>query len=179
MGGEILHIGQVLEGQRSSDEGELSAGDQVTMELDACHRLTCMRNHTAVHLLNSVLRSLLLVTTQRGSYVCSDYLKLDFIAFNQKIDEQFTKRVEELINGYIESGCIIERKEIQGEKLHYYDDIVLLPGENYPSDLRVVKIGDHWEPCCGTHLHRIQDIGHFVVVGAKSSGQNCILQMCH
>ena len=54
-GDQVLHMGRVT-------EGTMTLGDAVTLSLDTEHRLGCMRHHTATHVLNSVLNTILPVS---------------------------------------------------------------------------------------------------------------------
>jgi len=62
----------------------------------------------------------------------------------------------------------IERKSISANDLDNVDNLITLPGENYPSSVFLIKTGLHQEPCCGTHLNNTRDIKDFVVVGLKT-----------
>ena len=72
VGGLIIHIGEVVEGQAMS-------GDTATAAVDAARRWDIMRNHTATHLLHAQLRAVLgNHVQQRGSLVAPDRLRFDF-----------------------------------------------------------------------------------------------------
>ena len=57
-----------------------------------------MQNHTATHLLNEALHSLLPLTTQKSSFVGPKYFRFDFSAFNKEVDVDFITKVEEAVH---------------------------------------------------------------------------------
>eukprot|EP00092_Neocalanus_flemingeri_P009035 GFUD01009721.1.p1 GENE.GFUD01009721.1~~GFUD01009721.1.p1 ORF type:complete len:799 (+),score=196.05 GFUD01009721.1:226-2397(+) len=160
--GHIAHIGFV-------EHGELFVNDEVELEIDEEHRVNCMRNHTATHLLNSVLHDVLPLTCQRSSYVSSDYLKFDFSVFNVDFDNEMVKRVEEEVMKLIDKEIDIGREILSSDNLSNIENIITLPGEVYPREISVIDTSKHVEPCCGTHLHNTKDVGNFVVVSLKST----------
>ncbi|KAF1394456.1 hypothetical protein PFLUV_G00000490 [Perca fluviatilis] len=73
----VLAGGYVLHQVTATDS--LKTGDRVQLHLDQVHRLSCMVNHTATHLLNFALRKVLGPSVQqRGSHVSADRLRFDF-----------------------------------------------------------------------------------------------------
>jgi len=159
--GHIAHIGYV-------ETGEFSVNDEVVLDIDGDHRFGCMRNHTATHLLNSVLHDVLPLTCQRSSYVTSEYLKFDFSVFNVDFDNELVRRVEEQILKLIEEEMEIDRKAFTSDHLANIDNLIALPGEVYPREVSVIDISKHVEPCCGTHLQNTKDVLSFVVVSVKT-----------
>jgi len=161
--GHIAHVGVV-------ETGEFSVNDDVELEVDEEHRFGCMRNHTATHLLNSVLNDALPITCQRSSYVSSDYLKFDFSVFNVDFDNEMVKRVEEKVQQLIDQEIAVGRQVLSVDYLADIDNLITLPGEIYPSEVSIIDISKHVEPCCGTHLLNTKDVGSFVVTSMKSPG---------
>lgn len=71
-GGYVLHIGTV-------GQGILKVGDKVISNIDTARRRLIMSNHTATHVLNHALRSVLgTEADQKGSLVAPDRLRFDF-----------------------------------------------------------------------------------------------------
>jgi len=158
----IAHIGRV-------EAGQFSVHDNASFMIDVDHRMGCMRNHTATHLLNSVLNEVLPLTCQRSSQVTADFFKFDFSVFNIEFDNQLLKRVEDNVRSVIAAGTSIKRHVIPSEQLVNIDNLVVLPGEVYPSEVTIINTSNHCEPCCGTHLLNTRDIVSFVVIEVKAA----------
>ena len=157
-GGHVLHIGLVT-------EGAMTRGEVVTLSLDTDHRLGCMRNHTATHVLNSILP----VTAQRSSLGTAEYLKFDFSVFKADVDDKMIETIEARINDIIESGAQISRKIVDVSELEGVDNLISLAGENYPACVSLISgAGAHTEPCCGTHLLNTGDIGAMVITSLRT-----------
>ena len=60
-----------------------------------------MQNHTAVHVLNSVLNEELPLTCQRSSLVTPDYFRHEFSVYSVNIDPTFINQVESKVNELI------------------------------------------------------------------------------
>jgi len=159
--GHIAHVGFV-------EHGEFTINDEVQLEIDEEHRLGCMKNHTATHLLNSVLHDVLPLTCQRSSYVSSDYMKFDFSVFNVDFDNEMVKKVEGEVQKLIDQEAEIGRELLGSDNLANIENVITLPGEVYPSIVSVINTSKHVEPCCGTHLHNTKDVGNVVIVSLKS-----------
>ena len=143
--------------------------EAVTLSLDTDHRLGCMRNHTATHVFNSVLNTILPVTAQRSSLVTAEYLKFDFSVFKDDVDEKMIETIEARINDIIASGAQISRKIVDVSELEGVDNLISLAGENYPAAVSLISgAGTHTEPCCGTHLLNTGDIGAMVITSLRA-----------
>uniref|UniRef100_A0A8V0ZJZ6 alanine--tRNA ligase n=1 Tax=Gallus gallus TaxID=9031 RepID=A0A8V0ZJZ6_CHICK len=94
-GGYVLHIGTLY--------GSLKVGDQVHLSIDETRRRPVMSNHTATHILNFALRSVLGEADQRGSLVAPDRLRFDFTA-KGALSTQEIKKVEGIANQMIEEA---------------------------------------------------------------------------
>ena len=161
VGGQVLHTGLVT-------QGVMTHGEAVTLELDTSHRLGCMRHHTATHVLNSVLNTLLPVTAQRRSFVTAEYLKFDFSVFKEDVDEKMIETIETRVNDIIESKTQISRKIVDVSEMEAVDNLIRLAGENYPASVSLISgAGLHTEPCCGTHLLNTRDIGAMVITSLR------------
>lgn len=160
----VAHIGTV-------DAGYVTVDEQVTVSIDAQHRLRCMQNHTATHVLNYVLNSLLPVTAQKSSLVTDKYLRFDFLVYNIETDKEFLRKVEDEVLAVITSSTPVYSTVVKNTTLSSVDNLVTVPGEVYPEDVTLINVmGErHVEPCCGTHLHNTADINNFVIVGFKTA----------
>ena len=91
IGGKIAHQGVV-------EEGSVTVGDIACAEIDKKHRMASARNHSATHLLQKALRTVLGThVEQSGSYVSADRLRFDFTHFTAMTPEEI-KEVEEIVN---------------------------------------------------------------------------------
>ena len=61
-----------------------------------------MQNHTATHLLNEALNSLLPLTAQQSSHVGPNDFTFRFSAFNTEVDVDFVTKVEEAVHKYVD-----------------------------------------------------------------------------
>jgi len=164
-GNLVAHMGHLISGSLTKD-------DTVTASIDSVKRLQAMRNHTATHVLNAVLHSLLPLTAQKSSLVKPEYLRFDFSCYNADTNLEFLRQLEDGVMEYISQGKQIHRTITDNSALASVDNIVTLPGEVYPDQVSLIDIdGVQVEPCCGTHLLNTQDIENFVIVGFKSASR--------
>ncbi len=169
----VAHVGQVI-------RGNVDVGSDVKLKIHTAHRLGCMQNHTATHLLNQALHRFLPITCQTSSHVDHLGLRLGFSAFTVPVDVGFLTRVEEEVHQRIAEGGPVEREVMHLRQALTARDLVTLPGEQYPDDLiSIVTVpGGQREPCCGTHLVRTSDIQSFAIVGVKSAGTGVKVLHC-
>ena len=157
-GNIIIHKGRVT-------AGAFRVGDRVKLKVDTGLRKSVMSNHTATHLLQWALRSVLGDhVNQSGSLVESGRLRFDFTHFSP-ISEEELARIEELVNGKIR-----ENSQVDAQVMHINDakaaGATALFGEKYGETVRMVAVGDFSkELCSGTHVERTGDIGFFKIVG--------------
>ena len=157
-------------------EGTLHEGDVVTASIDAHRRELIRRNHTATHLLDAALKSVLGEhVNQAGSLVDDGRLRFDFTHFEALTAEQLHE-VEDLVNVEIFSAkpvvtkvCGIEEAKAAGA--------VALFGEKYGDVVRMVSCGGEDVPfsrelCGGTHARNTSELGLFKIVSESSTGSN-------
>ena len=157
-------------------EGTLREGDVVTASIDAHRRELIRRNHTATHLLDAALKSVLGEhVNQAGSLVDDGRLRFDFTHFEALTAEQLHE-VEDLVNVEIFSAkpvvtkvCGIEEAKAAGA--------VALFGEKYGDVVRMVSCGTEDVPfsrelCGGTHARNTSELGLFKIVSESSTGSN-------
>lgn len=151
LGGKIGHIGQVVKGM-------LKVGDSVTMEVDAEKRALSARNHSATHLLQKALRTVLGThVEQAGSSVNEDRLRFDFTHFSALTEEEL-KQVEKLVNESISKAYSVDIKNMPIEEAKKTGAQALF-GEKYGDVVRVVNMGDYSiEFCGGTHVKNTSEI---------------------
>ncbi len=159
--GVFLHVGNVTEGIAKVDAS-------VTASVSASRRLAIMRNHTAAHLLQAALRSVLGThVEQAGSYVSDTVVRFDFSHFQAMTDDEISS-VESLVNSYILSGLPVTMEEMPIEEAKKLGAMALF-GEKYGSVVRVVKAGDvSTEFCGGTHIDNTAKLGLFKIISESS-----------
>ncbi|NXD15457.1 SYAC protein, partial [Nothocercus nigrocapillus] len=175
-GGYVLHMGTIY--------GSLKVGDQVHLSIDETRRRSVMSNHTATHVLNFALRSVLGEADQRGSLVAPDKLRFDFTA-KGALSTQEIKKVEGIANQIIEEEKTVYAKDCVLAAAKAIQGLRAVFDETYPDPVRVVSIGIPVEElladpsgpagsitsiefCGGTHLQNSGHAGPFVIVSEEA-----------
>ncbi|MEY8418714.1 alanine--tRNA ligase [Oscillospiraceae bacterium 44-5] len=154
-GGKYMHYGKMT-------EGTLKVGDIVRAHIDTQRRQAVMRAHSATHLLDAALRSVLGDHVhQSGSLVEPDRLRFDFTHFNAMTPEELGQ-VSAMVNDMVLSGSDVNVEELPIEEAKKKGAIALF-GEKYGDTVRVVSMGDGFsvEFCGGTHLDNTAKVGVF------------------
>ena len=143
--------------------GRLVTGDKVLAEVDPAVRARVQRNHSVTHLMHKSLREVLGGhVQQKGSLVDADKTRFDFV-HNQPMTDTEIRRVEVLVN--IE---ILANTEIAANVMTIADaqktGAMMLFGEKYGEEVRILDIGSSRELCGGTHVKRTGDIGVFKII---------------
>jgi alanyl-tRNA synthetase len=147
---------------------------QFSAEVDPHKRTLTMNNHTATHLLQSALKSVLGGhIQQRGSLVNEQLLRFDFSHFAKMSDEEIEK-VENLVNAKIRENIpLIERRNVPIEEAKANGATALF-GEKYGEFVRVITFDPTYsvELCGGTHVPSTSQIGLVKIVseGSISAG---------
>ena len=157
LGGKIGHIGYMAKGM-------MKVGDQVTLTVDSQRRVLCARNHSATHLLQKALRTVLGThVEQSGSYVDDKRLRFDFSHFSAMTPEELQK-VEDMVNESISRSLPVVIKNMPIEEARKTGAQALF-GEKYGDIVRVVNMGDYSiEFCGGTHVANTSEIGAFKIL---------------
>ncbi|XP_045438643.1 alanine--tRNA ligase, cytoplasmic isoform X2 [Pipistrellus kuhlii] len=175
-GGYVLHIGTIY--------GNLKVGDQVRLFIDEPRRRPVMSNHTATHILNFALRSVLGEADQRGSLVAPDRLRFDFTAKGAMSTQQI-KKAEQIVNEMIEAAKPVYTQDCPLAAAKAIQGLRAVFDETYPDPVRVVSIGvpvskllddpsgpagslTSVEFCGGTHLQNSSHAGAFVIVSEEA-----------
>ena len=148
--------------------GVFSVGDTVTAEIEAMRRAAIKRNHSAAHLLQAALRTVLGEhVEQAGSYVSEKICRFDFSHFQALTAEEIEK-VEGLVNAHILLASPIVTKETDIETAKREGAMALF-GEKYGKTVRMVKMGNFsTELCGGTHCSNTGEIGLFKITSETS-----------
>jgi len=149
--------------------GRLKIGDEMRARVDTVARGRTMRNHSVTHLMHKALREVLGGhVQQKGSLVDADKTRFDF-AHDKPMREEEIRRVERLVNAEI-----LENTPTRAQIMAFDDakrsGAVMLFGEKYGDEVRVLDIGSSREFCGGTHVARTGDIGLFKIVDQAAVG---------
>ncbi len=154
-GGKYMHYGRMT-------EGSLKVGDAVSARIDLQRRKAIMRAHSATHLLDKALRTVLGDHVhQAGSLVEEDHLRFDFTHFSAMTAQELGE-VSRVLNDSILEGYPIDTKVMGIEEAKKTGAIALF-GEKYGDVVRVVDMGQGYsvEFCGGTHLDNTAKVGIF------------------
>lgn len=157
LGGKIGHVGVVIKGM-------IKTGDQAELCVNAEKRALSARNHSATHLLQKALRTVLGThVEQAGSSVNEDRLRFDFSHFSAMTAEELQK-VEAIVNEQIVAGLPVKVENMPIEEARKTGAQALF-GEKYGDVVRVVNMGDYSiEFCGGTHVKNTNEIMAFKIL---------------
>ncbi|MDZ4099651.1 MAG: alanine--tRNA ligase, partial [Methylophilaceae bacterium] len=143
--------------------GTLKVGDKVNARVDMTARQRTMRNHSATHLMHKALREVLGEhVQQKGSLVDTEKTRFDFV-HNAPMTDDEIRRVEWIVNSEILANSSTEARVMAIEDAQKTGAMMLF-GEKYGDEVRVLDIGSSRELCGGTHVSRTGDIGLFSIV---------------
>ncbi|MCR5148652.1 MAG: alanine--tRNA ligase [Eubacterium sp.] len=156
-GDKIAHHGYV-------ESGEISLGEIAELSVDSVRRGLICKNHSATHLLQKALKTVLGDhVEQKGSFVSDGRLRFDF-SHNQAMSADEIAKVEEIVNKKIEEGLAVETKIMTIDEAKKTGAMALF-GEKYGDTVRVVMMSDFSKEFCGgTHVANTSVIGTFKIV---------------
>ncbi|QAZ41537.1 alanine--tRNA ligase [Methylibium sp. Pch-M] len=144
-------------------EGEIRVGDVLNARVDGEQRAKTVRNHSVTHLMHKALREVLGDhVQQKGSLVNADRTRFDF-AHNAPVTSTQMKEVEAKVNAEILANVPTQARVLPMEEAQKLGAVMLF-GEKYGDEVRVLDIGSSRELCGGTHVQRTGDIGLFKIV---------------
>ncbi len=162
------------------ENGVISRGDAVELEVNHDRRSAVRANHSATHLLHEALRETLGDhVAQRGSLNAEDRLRFDF-SHSKALSEQELERVANDVNRFIRQNSAVETRIMSPDDARDLGAQALF-GEKYGDEVRVVSMGKadtgkghdgmtySIELCGGTHVRQTGDIGTFVLLGDSAS----------
>jgi alanyl-tRNA synthetase len=144
-------------------EGEVKVGDALAARVDAERRAKTVRNHSATHLMHKALREVLgSHVQQKGSLVNAEHTRFDF-AHNAPMSDAQIRAVEAKVNAEILANAETHARVLPIDEAQKLGAMMLF-GEKYGDEVRVLDIGTSRELCGGTHVQRTGDIGLFKIV---------------
>ena len=157
-------------------EGAISVGDVVCAAIDVHRRELIRRNHTATHLLDAALKTVLGEHVSQAGSLCDDSrLRFDFTHFEALTAEQLHE-VEDLVNVEIFAAKPVVTRVCSIDEAKEAGAIALF-GEKYGDVVRMVSVGNEDQPfsrelCGGTHARNSSELGLFKIVSENSTGSN-------
>ncbi len=160
-GGKYMHYGKVL-------SGTIAVGQTVCVSVDTERRKAIMRAHSATHLLQKALTTVLGDHVhQAGSLVEPDRLRFDFTHYSAMTPEEMA-RVDTLVQEAVLEGYAIDVKEMPIDEARELGATALF-SEKYGDTVRVVNMGGYSiELCGGTHLDNTAKVGPFRIESEAS-----------
>ena len=163
--GKYLHYGKL-------NTGTIKVDDIVCAAIDVERRKAIMRAHSATHLLQKALTSVLGDHVhQAGSLVEPDRLRFDFTHYSALTPEELAK-VDAIVQAAVLEGYGVDIREMSIDDAKQMGATALF-SEKYGDTVRVVNMGG-WsiELCGGTHLDNTAKVGPFRIEseGSVASG---------
>ncbi len=137
----------------------------------ADHSEATAQLHTATHLLDQALRTILSTDVhQCGSNITAERLRFDF-NWPEKLTPEQLKAVEDLVNQQIERKLPVICEEMSIEDAKKTNAIGIFENK-YGDRVKVYSIGDFSKEICGgPHANNTSELGHFHIVKEESSSR--------
>ena len=162
IGDHVGHIGALA-------KGSVSKGDGVLARINKQARNQTALNHSATHLLNSALRTVLGDhVEQRGSLVNEEKLRFDFV-HKKQVTKGEIKEIEVIVNSEIRANSKATTETMPIKEAEKKGALAFF-GDKYGEEVRVLSMGGDFsvELCGGTHVQRTGDIGYFKIITETS-----------
>ena len=154
-GNIYVHVGSMI-------KGKLSINDKIEADINHEHRQHVMRNHSATHLMHKALKEILgNHIEQKGSLVDSYRTRFDFSHPKPLTSEEKTS-IELMVNQEILKNQTTQASVMDIDSAKKTGALMLF-GEKYGDEVRVLEIGNSKELCGGTHVSKTGDIGLFKI----------------
>ena len=144
-----------------------AVGENVALEIDWARRYALMRLHTALHVMSCVV-----VAPVTGGNIAPDKARLDFDIDMSLLDAE---RIMSETNALIGRGVATETVWITDEEMDARPELVKTMSVQPPRGsgrVRLLRIpGIDLQPCGGTHVANIGEIGAIRVLKIRSEGR--------
>ena len=151
----------------SADAPRLDVGETLTLAIDWARRYALMRLHTALHVMSCVV-----VAPVTGGNISPDKGRLDFDIDMSLLDAE---RIERETNALIARGIATETVWITDAELDARPELVKTMSVQPPRGAGRVRLlsipGIDLQPCGGTHVANIAEIGGIRVLKIRSEGR--------
>jgi alanyl-tRNA synthetase len=127
------------------------------------------RYHTATHLLNAALKTIIGPSVhQMGSNITDERMRFDFTCDHKLTDEEKEKTTN-LVNKWINDGLDVRVDEMTKEEaLNIGAEAMFI--DRYPDVVTVYSIGDvSKEICMGPHVKNTKEVGTFKIIKEEAS----------
>uniref|UniRef100_A0A0E0DZT2 Probable alanine--tRNA ligase, chloroplastic n=1 Tax=Oryza meridionalis TaxID=40149 RepID=A0A0E0DZT2_9ORYZ len=160
-------LGNIFVHKGTIKQGSVEVGKEIDAAVDAKLRQGAKAHHTATHLLQSALKSVIgSETSQAGSLVAFDRLRFDF-NFHRPLSEEELMKIESLVNKWVSSATHLETKVMDLQDAKNAGAIAMF-GEKYGEQVRVVEVpGVSMELCGGTHVSNTAEIRGFKIISEQ------------
>lgn len=179
---DTQYAGEAIAHAGTLRSGELRIGDRVRTEVSADWRREIRRHHTSAHLLQRALKDVLGDdVTQAGSWVGIDRMRFDFRWPHGALEPAQKRAIAHRVNEMIRDDTPLETRVLPIEEARASGAIMMF-GEKYGEQVRVVKAGPSVEFCGGTHSHSTGELGLFLILSEFSIGsgirriESCVSQ---
>ena len=166
MGDLFVHYGKI-------ENGSISVGQNINLEIDKIKRKNSKANHSATHLLHESLRRTLgKHVMQKGSLVSPERLRFDF-SHSKPIENQEIAKINKIVNDIVEGSSDVQTRIMTPKEAVSMGALALF-GEKYGEEVRVVFMGKEnngffsTELCGGTHVKNTNEVGKFKIVSQSS-----------
>ena len=166
MGDLFVHYGKI-------ENGSISVGQNINLEIDKIKRKNSKANHSATHLLHESLRRTLgKHVMQKGSLVSPERLRFDF-SHSKPIENQEIAKINKIVNDIVEGSSDVQTRIMTPKEAVSMGALALF-GEKYGEEVRVVFMGKEnngffsTELCGGTHVKNTKEVGKFKIVSQSS-----------
>lgn len=156
-----IHVGRV-------DIGQFETGATVKASVDKANRAEIAKHHSATHLLDSALRTVIGDSVaQKGSFVEGSRLRFDY-SHSQPLTAAEKQQISDLVNQKIQENLKVVTQIMDLDEAKKSGAIALFD-EKYEEKVRVVSMGDFSKELCGgTHTVSSGDLGAFVLLSDES-----------
>jgi len=137
-------------------------------KVDKTKRLATQANHTATHIMQAALRTVLGDhVKQSGSLVNAEKLRFDFSHY-QKLEKEEIANIESIVNNEIRKNTPLDEHRSIPITEALDRGAIAFFGEKYGDHVRMIRFGESIELCGGTHVSATGNIGYFKIISESA-----------